>query len=91
MYKSMNNLVTELQCGTHRIHRRTCNHSPEPPKCGEILQMLVQNIAHMPLLISTYASMKYLHKVGENLIFYFLSSPLYSIVGFGCHIKLQFA
>ena len=43
----------------------------------------------MPLLISKFATMKYLHKVGENLLFLF--APIYFIVGFGRHSQLQFA
>ena len=40
----------------------------------------------MSLLISNSETAKYLHKVGENLIFLF--TPIYFIVGFGRHSEL---
>ena len=47
-----------------------------------------KNIAHIcPLLISSSETVKYLQKVGENLIF--LLSPLYFIVGFGYIVMLR--
>ena len=40
----------------------------------------------MPMLISNSETAKYLHKVGENLIFLF--TPIYFIVGLGRHNEL---
>ena len=61
--------------------------SGELLKRGKILPMFVQKYcSYMSQLISKSAAVKYLHKVGENLIFLFF--PIYFIVGFGCHIEM---
>ena len=90
MFSIMFDLITVdyIMDTTNSNTLKIIHPSREPPKRGEILPMFVQKYcSYMPQLISKSETVKYLHKVGENLIFLF--SPVYFIVGFGRHIELS--
>ena len=70
---------------SNRIHRKSFTHLGNRLNVERYYQLLCKHV-YMPRLISNSETVKYLHKVGENLKFLF--SPMYFIVGFGCHIEL---
>ena len=63
----MFDLITTDYYAIQRIHRKSwTSPSPEPPKRRDIL---VINVWLVILLIHKSATLKYSHKIGENLIF----------------------
>ena len=87
MFCTMFDLNTTNYIMEHIELTKIMHLSREPLERGKILPIFVQKYcSQMPQLISKSATEKYLHKVGENLIFLF--SPIYFIVGFGCHIEM---
>ena len=87
MFCTMFDLNTMDYIMEHIELTKTMHLSREPLKREKILPMFVQKYwSYMPQLISKSATVKYLQKVGENVIFLF--SPTNFIVGFGCHIEM---
>ena len=85
----MFDLITIDYIMQYNEHIEIMHPSREPPRRGQILPMFVQKYCLcVPQLILKSATMKYLHKVGENLIFLFSSIAIYFTVEFGRHIEL---
>ena len=83
MFCTMFDLITMDYIMEHIEFTAKMHPSREPSKLEEILPMFVEIFYS---ILSNSEIAKYLHKVGENLIFLF--TPIYFIVGFGRHSEL---